>query len=191
MAATPEQKHAAEALIRIRRVGNMYAGALDPVGRLLADGALVGPAGDRLSDALIDRYRTMRSALSTAFEQARHLAGPEGLGAAEPYLGTAPRQAPRQGAEIRSGDPGLIDNLISELTDAGSAWENAGRELAAILDGLGLSAAPGDSLRRAGTWIASASDDLRQRRLLLRASVPNPGVHNTSTVTRAGWGPGS
>jgi hypothetical protein len=83
VAATPEQRQATEALIHIRHVGNMYAGALDPPGRLLAGSALVGPAGDRLSEALIDRYRTMRSAISTAFDQAKHMAGPEGLGAAD------------------------------------------------------------------------------------------------------------
>ncbi|MCD0452024.1 hypothetical protein LO762_22935 [Actinocorallia sp. API 0066] len=164
---TPEEIDGA--LRRIRTLADRYVRALDRPARLLTDGALVGPVADRLGTGLTDRYRVVRNALAEAFDRVRALAGPQAAGVTEPSLGAPPRTAPRSGDAVRSGDPGLLDRLIAELDAAGPAWDDAGRELAGLLTGLGLDAAPGARVRTAGAWVGAQAGDLRRRRFALIA----------------------
>ncbi|WP_067832217.1 hypothetical protein [Actinomadura kijaniata] len=157
-------EHAAAELPRVRRLADQYGPALNRAYTTLLDGALNGPAADRLFTGMAARHRTTRTAFYEAFDQVRRLAAqaPHPPRVREPHV-PGPPSGPR-GGDIRSGSPNLLNTLAAELSQAGAAWQNAGGSLARVLTGLGLDPTPGTRIRQAGQWLSGQRQDLEHRR---------------------------
>ncbi|MEU5877001.1 hypothetical protein [Spirillospora sp. NPDC047279] len=160
-------EQAAERLPQVKRLAEQHGNALRQPFGLLLEGALVGPAGDRLLDDLAQRHREVRTRFYEAFDAVERLAaqadnGPPRIG--EPYIPGPPRGGRRASADVRSGSPDGLHRLGGELGRAGREWEAAGGALTRILGGLGLNTGPGHDVRRAGGWVAGRRRDVQRRR---------------------------
>ncbi|MEU5882815.1 hypothetical protein [Spirillospora sp. NPDC047279] len=160
-------EQAAVRLTQIKQLAEQHGNALRSSFGLLLEGALVGPAADRLLSDLADRHRDVRAGFYAAFDAAERLAaqtqgGPPHVG--EPYIPGPPRGGRRTSTDVRSGSPDGLHRLGVELGRAGREWEDAGGALVRILDGLGLDTGPGHGIRRAGGWVARQQQDVHRRR---------------------------
>ncbi|MFG2005734.1 hypothetical protein ACGFNU_41960 [Spirillospora sp. NPDC048911] len=159
-------EQAAAQLQRVKQLAEDHGPALRQAFTVLLEGALIGPAGQRLLTALAEHHRDVRSNFYAAFDAVKDLAaeaegGPPRIG--EPYISGPPRGGLRSG-DVRSGSPDALHRLGVELDRAGRAWQDAGQTLANILGGLGLSTAPAQNIVRAGGWVSQQRQDVVRRR---------------------------
>ncbi|KAB2343938.1 toxin glutamine deamidase domain-containing protein [Actinomadura rudentiformis] len=165
-------EQAAAQLQRVKQLAEDHGPAMRQAFAVLLEGALIGPAGERLLNALAERHRDARSDFYGAFDAVKNLAaeaegGPPRIG--EPYIPGPPRGGLRTG-DVRSGSPDALHRLSVELDRAGRTWQEAGQALSNILGGLDLSTAPAQNIVRAGGWVAGQRHDIiRRRDELLRA----------------------
>ncbi|GAA2608220.1 hypothetical protein SMC26_29165 [Actinomadura fulvescens] len=160
-------EEAAARLPQVKQLAEQHGNALRSSFGLLLEGALVGPAADRLLEDLADRHRDVRAGFYAAFDAVDRLAaqaegGPPRGG--ELYIPGPPRGGRRASVDVRSASPDGLHRLGVELGRAGREWEDAGGALVRILDGLGLNTGPGHGVRRAGTWVAGQQQDVQRRR---------------------------
>ena len=151
------------------------------VQRLLAGGALVGPAAVALYGRVDGRRREVGRAFSAA--SGRVEAVGEGL---VPPVRVAPPALPSAGRPpasepgVGAGSPDGLSDLMIELGRTARAWQEAGRELRAVLAGIGAGGGPGTRVQRLGADLREELPDLRRRRDLLAKEDGDP-------LSRAAW----
>lgn len=103
-------QQAASLLPHVSRLAEEHGTALKRSHTLLLDGALVGPAAERLQKAFTNQHDDVRSAFYAAFDTVRHLAAGTGPHVRAPYIPGASRGG-RHTLAIRSGSPEKLDQL--------------------------------------------------------------------------------
>ena len=91
-------EQAAILLQRVRQQAEDNGPALKRAQMLLHEGALVGPAAERLAATMAAAHRDTRTAFYNAFDQVRHVAAEHGSRVPEPYIPgplPPPRTPPR------------------------------------------------------------------------------------------------
>ncbi|GAA2608314.1 hypothetical protein SMC26_29100 [Actinomadura fulvescens] len=178
---------AAARLPQVKQLAEQHGNALRSSFGLLLEGALVGPAADRLLEDLAERHRDVRACFYTAFDAVERVAAQADGGpprVSQPYIPGPPRGGRRAPVDVRSGSPDGLHRLGVELGRAGREWEDAGAALARILDGLGLNTSPGHDVRRAGTWVAGRQRDVHRRRDELLKADQEAAVQSAMGVVR-------
>lgn len=172
----PTPDEAARALRTVARLAEEQGDALDRAFRLFGDGALLGPRAARLHAGLVDRYTEVGQAFNRAFRQVEHLVTAHGeparVPAPRPRRPPVPLREPPGG--FVGGDPDLMQVIDAELAEVAGSWQRAGEALSTTLARLGLDAAPGHNVARAGGWLADQRPDLRRRRAELLKTPPPP-----------------
>src|SRR4051794_7255627 len=104
---------AAVALPRVKQLAEDNGRALDRAYRLLASGALEGPAADALYEGMAFRHRTVRSTFLSAFDEVRQPAAqsPDGAPSIMPPALGPPQGPPMSRPGVGSGDPDLLNLL--------------------------------------------------------------------------------
>ncbi|MFA1546666.1 hypothetical protein [Actinomadura chokoriensis] len=182
-------EQAASLLPHVNRLAEEHGPALKRAHALLLDGALVGPAADRLQKTLANRHDDVRSAFYAAFDAVRHLAAGAGPPRTrEPYIPGAPRGT-RAASAVRSGSPDALDQLSAELTRASNSWQDAAQALSEILANLGLSTAPARTISRAARTVSDQKHAVHRSRDELLKTDRQEVVQSAKTgnVLHDGW----
>ncbi|MEU8799152.1 hypothetical protein [Spirillospora sp. NPDC048819] len=157
-------EQAAALLQRVKQLAEEHGPALKRAHTLLVNGALVGPAADRLHQTLVREHNDVRSAFYTAFDAVQRLAAEAGPPRVrEPYIPGPPRALPSSPA-IRSGSPEELDRLSAELTYAANTWDDSAQALSEILANLALGTAPATTIARAASQLAHQRAQVRRSR---------------------------
>ncbi|WP_157610160.1 hypothetical protein [Spirillospora albida] len=162
-------EQAAVLLQRVRQQAEDYGPALIRAQTLLHEGALVGPAAERLAATMVSAHRDTRAAFYDAFEQVRRVAAEHGNRVPEPYI-PGPLPPPRTPPGVGSGSPQALTALSTELTRAAGTWESSARVLSGILSGLALPTTPARTISGAARRVSSQRAEVERRRAeLLKA----------------------
>lgn len=162
-------EQAAVLLQRVRQQAEDNGPALKRAQTLLHEGALVGPAAERLAATLASAHRDTRTAFYDAFDQVRRVAAQHGNRVPEPYI-PGPLTPPRTPPGIGSGSPQALTALSTELARVAGAWESSARVLSGILGGLALPTTPARTISGAARRVSSQRADVERRRAeLLKA----------------------
>ncbi|MEU5996083.1 hypothetical protein ABZ806_44525 [Spirillospora sp. NPDC047418] len=181
-------EQAASLLPHVSRLAEEHGPALKRAHTLLLDGALVGPAAERLQKTFTNQHDDVRSAFYAAFDAVRHLAAGTGPRVRDPYIPGAPRGG-RPTSAIRSGSPEKLDQLNAELTRASNSWDEAAQALSEILANLGLTTSPARAISRAAQTVAPQKHEVRRSRdeLLKTDRRPTAEYAKTGNVLHDGW----
>lgn len=180
-------EQAASLLPHVARLAEEHGPALKRAHTLLLDGALTGPAGQRLQKTLVDQHEDVRAAFYAAFDSVRQMAAGAGPPRVrEPYIPGPPRGG-RPASATRSGSPAALDQLSTELTRAANSWQDAAQALSEILANLGLSTVPARTISRAAQSTSDQKPAIRRSReeLLKTDQVVQPA--KTGDMLRDGW----
>ncbi|MFA1541453.1 hypothetical protein [Actinomadura monticuli] len=182
-------EQAASLLPHVKRLAEEHGPALKRAQTLLLDGALAGPAADRLQKTLANQHEDVRSAFYAAFDSVRHLASGAGPPRVrEPYIAGAPRGG-RQTPAVRSGSPEKLDQLYAELTGTSNSWQDAAQALSEILANLGLTTAPARTISRSAQTVTDQKSEVRRSRDELLKTDRQQVVQSAKTGNplRDGW----
>ncbi|WP_217711659.1 hypothetical protein [Actinomadura sp. NAK00032] len=182
-------EQAASLLPHVARLAEEHGPALKRAHTLLLDGALTGPAGQRLQKTLADQHEDVRAAFYAAFDSVRQVAAGAGPPRVrEPYIPGPPRGG-RSASTARSGSPDALDQLSTELTRTANSWEDAAQALSEILANLGLSTAPARTISRAAQTVSDQKPAIRRSREELLKTDQQQVVEpaKTGNVLHDGW----
>ncbi|GAA0961917.1 alpha/beta hydrolase [Actinocorallia libanotica] len=167
---------------RVEELAGAAGGAGTRIWRLLEGGVLTGPAAVALFGRVAERHgevgRAFRAAAGRVEAAGREAVPPvAGVSVTFPGAGRAPKGEPGIGA----GSPEGLNDLMIELGRTARLWQDAGRGLRLVLDGIGAGGGPGTRVERLGADLLGEIPDLRRRRDLL--------AREGGGITRIAWLP--